>query len=85
MDNRKVYSAAALEKIKASMKPKELYKLLNNGAEPSREQLQTFRNRLNVNRAIPSTEFVGECVNAIPSLHDVTLREFFDLKDLKKK
>lgn len=83
--NQKVYSTAALNKIKKSKKIRELYKLLNDGEEPSTEQLQTLRNRLNVNRSIPSIEFVGECVNAIPALHDVTLREFFDLKDLKNK
>lgn len=83
--NKKIYSTAALDKIKKSKKLRDLYKLLNDGEEPSIEQLQILRNRLNVNRAIPSIEFVGECVNAIPSLHDVTLKEFFDLNDLKKK
>ncbi|MGI2049921.1 hypothetical protein [Shewanella oncorhynchi] len=83
--NQKIYSKAALDQIKEAKKPRDLYKLLNDGNEPNKEQLQAFRNRLNANRAVPSLEFVGECVNAIPSLHNVTLREFFDLKDLKNK
>ncbi|AEG13542.1 hypothetical protein [Shewanella baltica] len=83
--NLKTYSKVALDKIKDTMKPRDLYLLLYEGQEPSKEQLQTFRNRLNGNRASPSLEFVGQCVNAVPSLHGMTLREFFDLNDLKKK
>jgi len=74
----KRFAEAALGAIRDAISPRELYVALY-GAEPSRQELQAFRNRLNPARSNPGADFLGRCVESVPELRSMTLSEFFAL------
>lgn len=77
------YIKAATDAIKSAGSMRDLYVAIY-GVQPTRYQYQTFINRLNPSRANPSTDILGACVENLPSLHDVTLKEFFGIGSTKK-
>jgi len=73
------YSAAACDSIKGKLKGKELYKAFY-GRDGSPGEVQTLINRLNSTRSNPGADIVGEFVERLPHLKDMTLGEFFKIK-----
>jgi hypothetical protein len=74
------YIRAATDAIKNAGSLRELYVAIH-GTEPGRSELQRFANRLNPSRSNPGTDMLGVCVAHLPSLHDVTLKEFFGITE----
>jgi|GEM_PF-5034694 len=72
------YIRAATGAIKAAGPLRQLY-IAIHGSEPSRKELQRFSNRLNAARSNPGADMLGLCVQNIPALHQMTLKEFFEL------
>jgi hypothetical protein len=73
------YSAAARDSIKGSMKGKELYKAFY-GRDGTDSEVQTLINRLNAKRSNPGADIIGDFVERLPHLKDMTLGEFFKIK-----
>ncbi len=71
---------AATAAIKAAGPLRELY-IAIHGHQPSKVELQRFINRLNPARSNPGTDMLGLCVQNLPELHDMTLKEFFGIDD----
>ncbi|WP_286241191.1 hypothetical protein [Neptuniibacter halophilus] len=72
------YKKAATEAIKNAIPLRQLY-IAIHGQEPTRQDLQRFSNRLNPARSNPGADMLGLCVEHIPELHQLTLKEFFGL------
>jgi hypothetical protein len=47
------------------------------GKTGNSNEIQALRNRLNPNRSNPSLSFVGQLVNQVPALRDLTLGDLF--------
>lgn len=62
---------------------KVLYERLN-GRAPTKPELQAFYNRLNAKRSNPTTRFLASILNELPSLHDMTVAEFFGINKSQK-
>lgn len=77
-DQGRRFAAAALMVIRAAISPRDLYVALYE-AEPSRQELQAFRNRLNPSRGNPGADFIGLCADRVPALRGMTLGEFFGI------
>lgn len=78
------YKQAAMAAIKNAMPLRQLYTSIH-GQEPTRAELQRLANRLNAARSNPGTDMLGLCVQHIPELHNVTLKEFFGIDTLAKE
>lgn len=76
----KHYSIIACQKIKGGLKGKELFKKLY-GRDGDTKEVQALVNRINESRGNPGADFIGYCVEQMPELRDITLAEFFDIKD----
>jgi len=72
------YTKAATDAIKASCPLRELYMAIH-GVSPDRQELQRFTNRLNPARSNPGADMLGLCIEHLPSLHKMTLKEFFGI------
>ncbi|OUL59278.1 hypothetical protein [Pseudoalteromonas ulvae] len=72
------YSAIVCQQLKGKIKGKDLFAKVY-GREGTPSEVQTFVNRLNPNRSNPGADIIGELVERLPHLHDVTLAEFFGL------
>lgn len=72
------YIAAAVRAIRGERTWPELYQVLH-GTEPEGLQAQQLNNRLNPTRSNPGADMLGFCVERLPELHDMTLREFFGI------
>lgn len=72
------YIKAATDAIKSAGSLRQLY-IAIHGNDPTRQELQRFSNRLNPGRSNPGTDMLGLCIQHLPSLHEVTLREFFGI------
>jgi hypothetical protein len=70
---------AATDAIKRAGTLRELYVAIH-GVEPERQELQRFMNRLNAARSNPGADMLGLCVQHLPALHGMTLKEFFGLE-----
>lgn len=81
--NEKRYISAATTKIKNSGSLRELFFKIHK-YEPTREELQQLRNRLNPKRSNPGTDLLGLCIENLPQLHHMTLKEFFDIESNPK-
>ncbi|MCG7551587.1 hypothetical protein [Pseudoalteromonas sp. Of7M-16] len=68
----------ACKQIKDIGKAKELYRKVY-GVEGTENEVQTFINRLNANRANPGLDFIGWLVERLPELQEMTLGEFFGI------
>lgn len=77
VEDRK-YISAATAKIKSVRPLRELFIKIYN-KDPTRQELQQFANRLNPARSNPGTEMLGLCLENLPELHQMTLKEFFDI------
>lgn len=82
--DKRFYTKAAISKLREVVTFRELYVLLYGESSPTKEELQTLRNRLNPNRSSLSLEFLGQCVQVSPDLHTMTLKEFLDLGEEKE-
>ncbi|GEA12696.1 hypothetical protein [Alteromonas sp. KUL49] len=80
---QKKYAVRACEMIKRDRKGAALFRLVYK-REGSQKEVQTFMNRINKNRANPGADFIGLCVEALPELQDMTMAEFFGIKDKPK-
>lgn len=78
------YKHAVTQKLKkaceGSIGYKELYRKIH-GIEPTKLELIRFKNRFYPNRSNPNSEFIGFCIEHLPSLQNVTLSEFFDIDE----
>lgn len=72
------YILAATQAIKGAGALRDLYVAIHE-AEPSRQELQRFANRLNPSRSNPSADMLGLCVEKLPALHDMTVADFFGI------
>ena len=72
------YIKAATDAIKNACTLRSLYVSIHS-AEPTRQELQRFSNRFNSGRSNPGTDMLGLCVQHIPTLQDMTLKEFFGI------
>lgn len=73
------YIEASVAAIKAAASLRDLYMAIY-GHDPSRLELQQFRNRLNPTRSNPGADLLGLCIEHLPELHEMTLREFFRIR-----
>lgn len=78
VDDRKYISAATAE-IKRVGPLRELFIKIYK-KEPTRDELQKFRNRLNPTRSNPGADMLGLCIENLPQLHHMTLKEFFKIE-----
>lgn len=76
----KKYAAKACKMIKRDRKGAALFRRIYK-REGSQKEVQTLMNRINENRGNPGADFIGLCVEALPELQDMTLAEFFGIKD----
>ena len=83
-DESNRYVVAATEAIKSAGALRALYTAIH-GTEPSRTEYQRFLNRLNPVRSKPSADMLGLCVEHSPSLHNMTLAEFFGIEQAPAK
>lgn len=79
-DRRQHYIMSATESLKSVASPRELYNALY-GNDPSIIELQRFRNRINGRRSNPGADLLGQCVEVLPELHNMTLAEFFGIHE----
>lgn len=73
------HAVQGLKSIKGGFKGAQLFKYLY-GREGNKKEVQTLLNRLNSKRANPGLDILGEFVEKLPHLHDMTLGDFFNLK-----
>ena len=60
---------------------RDLFVRIYNRPPNSQSELNTFTNRLRVDRANPSAAFIGEVVAAHEELKSMAMGEFFGLED----
>lgn len=73
------YAEIACETLKGNLKGKELYKIVHD-REGTPSEVQTFMNRLNANRSNPGADIIGQMVERLPHLQNMSLAEFFNIK-----
>ncbi len=69
----------AMDKLLERLPPDmtQIYQQLYGDLSPTRNDVQTLRNRLNPNRSNPNLLFLGNLVQQFPGLKDLTLGELF--------
>lgn len=73
------YIKAATDSIKSAGSLRALYTAIH-GADPTKQELKRFSNRLNAERSNPGADMLGVCIEHLPSLHEKTLKEFFGIQ-----
>jgi len=73
------YSFQGCDSIKGGIEMPELFRLIYQ-REGNESEVQVLRNRLNAKRSNPGLDIVGQFVERLPHLQNMTLAEFFKIK-----
>ena len=78
LPNSDRYILAVTKTIKNKISMKDLFYLIYK-REGTKNEVQSLTNRLNAKRSNPSLDLISQCIINIPSLQDLTLKEFFHI------